>query len=376
MGKRLYQHWKGRNKFLFGGRLVLGPDAKAVAITVVLIVVPSIVFFSCVARYLFDDFPHRSGVAILVIAVLYLACVLTFLLLTSSTDPGIIPRNRHPPEVEDRPLDFVSGQSGRVRLPRTKDVVVNGIAVRTKYCDTCMLYRPPRCSHCSVCNNCVERFDHHCPWVGQCIGQRNYRFFFMFVSSATLLCVYVFAMCTVYIKSVMDDRQCSVWTAMAKSPASILLMVYSFICVWFVGGLTFFHLYLISTNQTTYENFRYRYENKLNPYNLGMASNLRDVFCAAIPPSKNNFRAYVDDEEDSRDEEARSRHSDSGGTKTTTLPSEEEDQELHTCGNSNADEILEDGTEYDYGGEQSSPVNSSSRRSSWDHKSVGDHSIW
>ena len=97
------------------------------------------------------------------------------LLLTSAQDPGIVPRNLHPPEEEFRydtstSVEIGGRQTPSLQFPRTKEVVVNGMPVRVKYCDTCMLYRPPRCSHCSICNNCVERFDHHCPWVGQCIG--------------------------------------------------------------------------------------------------------------------------------------------------------------------------------------------------------------
>ncbi|KAF6171854.1 hypothetical protein GIB67_007375 [Kingdonia uniflora] len=100
--------------------------------------------------------------------------IMVLLLLTSGTDPGIVPRNLHSPEPEDDDYACLSSelpgnQAGPSRLPPPKDILVNGIIVKVKYCHTCMLYRPPRCSHCSICNNCVERFDH--PWVGQCIGK-------------------------------------------------------------------------------------------------------------------------------------------------------------------------------------------------------------
>jgi palmitoyltransferase ZDHHC9/14/18 len=45
--------------------------------------------------------------------------------------------------------------------------------------------------------------------------------------------------------------------------------------------------------QTTYENFRYRYDNKVNPYNQGCASNFNEIFCTKIPASKNRFRSRV-----------------------------------------------------------------------------------
>ncbi|KAI3766059.1 hypothetical protein L2E82_16108 [Cichorium intybus] len=295
---RAYQTWKGSNIFFLGGRFVFGPDVRSVFLSMFLIIAPVAAFCVFVGRKLLDHFPNHLGILIMAILIAFTIYSVSLLLSTSGRDPGIIPRNTHPPEPEtmDQTLEVGSSQTPQLRLPRIKEVAVNGMIVKVKYCDTCMLYRPPRCSHCSICDNCVERFDHHCPWVGQCIGLRNYRFFFMFVSSATLLCIYVFAFCWVYAIKIMNSEDVSIWRALIKTPASIVLIIYTFICVWFVGGLTVFHLYLISTNQSTYENFRYRYDWTENPYNRGVFENFKEVFWTSIPPSKNDFRAVVERE--------------------------------------------------------------------------------
>ncbi|KAJ4848102.1 hypothetical protein Tsubulata_023523 [Turnera subulata] len=233
----------------------------------------------------------------------------SFLFLTSGRDPGIIPRNAEPPEAEETAsvmstsMEWVNNRISDLKLPRTKDVMVNGHVVKVKFCDTCLLYRPPRASHCSICNNCVQKFDHHCPWVGQCIGLRNYPFFICFISSSTMLCIYVFVFSWINVLR----QKGSLWFVMAHDIVSVVLIIYCFIAVWFVGGLTVFHLYLISTNQTTYENFRYRYDKRKNPFRKGVVSNFKEVFLSKIPPSMINFREWVfeDDEGSSVNSEGR-----------------------------------------------------------------------
>lgn len=85
---------------------------------------------------------------------------------------------------------------------------------------------------------------------------------------------------------------------MSHDIVSVILIVYTFVAVWFVGGLTIFHFYLMSTNQTTYENFRYRYDKKENPYKRGLLKNVKEVFFAKIPPSQLDLRAMVPEEDD------------------------------------------------------------------------------
>lgn len=50
-----------------------------------------------------------------------------------------------------------------------------------KLCPECFVIKTPRSFHCSTCNQCIERYDHHCVWLNNCIGIKNHRLFLVFI---------------------------------------------------------------------------------------------------------------------------------------------------------------------------------------------------
>ena len=48
-------------------------------------------------------------------------------------------------------------------------------------CPTCEVICTADSRHCYICNRCVERFDHHCPWVNNCVGINNHAYFYLYV---------------------------------------------------------------------------------------------------------------------------------------------------------------------------------------------------
>ena len=111
-------------------------------------------------------------------------------------------------------------------------------------CSTCGIAPPLRAHHCHACRCCVRTFDHHCFWIGTCVGERNHFLFaaYLYVQSAVLLLA---------LSSIGDALQHDDYPAVRWSKIAVLICLLSALVM--VGALAVFHTYLLCTGQTTRE---------------------------------------------------------------------------------------------------------------------------
>lgn len=170
------------------------------------------------------------------------------------TDPGIMPRQKEIPLWNPK------------RTSTRK--VVNGHFVNYVFCYSCFIFRPPRTSHCASCDNCVQRFDHHCIWLGTCIGMRNYKFFFYFVVALNLNALFQigYAIYLIVFQCKSSNRKERFNTLILAGMSCIIFYDVMFI-VFFLGKLVCLHTWLVFINQTFYEYFKKKFKGlPANPF--------------------------------------------------------------------------------------------------------------
>lgn len=264
----LHKVWPGRNSPCCSGTFLCGPDWGVLSCNLVLVVGNSVVFFVGVALPI-----HWL---VLAFGCVTLSVVLYALFKASWTEAGIVPRG--PPDAEPLPA------------AEAPTAVVGGRERPLKFCRTCRTYRPPRAKHCRDCDNCVEEFDHHCPWVCNCVGRRNYRYFVLFIFTLTAHIGYVL-LWSVY-KIAVDAAGSSFSESVGDNPAAFVEVIVCFIFGWCLCSLSGYHCWIMGQNLTTAEQITDR----------GVAR--REVGCCAacthlffdspVPESRINLRALVD----------------------------------------------------------------------------------
>ncbi|KAD4586190.1 hypothetical protein E3N88_23791 [Mikania micrantha] len=202
------------------------------------LILMDIVFYGTVFIFLDDWVGLHSSIGLTNVVIF---TMLTFFTLFSFfacvfTDPGDVPYGYFPD---------IEHSDGSDQESRESEAL-------TKYCDKCSAYKPPRAHHCRVCRRCVLKMDHHCTWINNCVGHRNYKAFFLLVLYATMSSVYstvIIVGCGFY-----NDWE-SFGTIRLKTfyiTSGVMISLLSLT----LGTLLGWHIYLLTHNMTTIEYYQ------------------------------------------------------------------------------------------------------------------------
>ncbi|KAJ7510016.1 DHHC palmitoyltransferase-domain-containing protein [Mycena galericulata] len=278
-----YQLHPSRNHFLFGGRLLTGGDSPWAFVGALLVlfgIAGTWFATTCVWWW------HHVSPAVAAIGAYLALITISSMLATATRDPGILPRNLD----LDPPYPTTSPSDGGMRAPMPRDLKVRADVVRVKYCPTCKTYRPPRSSHCKMCDNCVDGCDHHCQWVNNCVGRRNYTTFFVLLLSATTTLVLVIVTAALHLYLLTRWEGLDFKGALRHGAGSAVAFCLAIAVIWPVAALMSYHMRLLLLNVTTIEQIRNQAHKTLipgpappNPFSHGSwRRNLLAVLCRPV----------------------------------------------------------------------------------------------
>ncbi|XP_029943957.1 palmitoyltransferase ZDHHC3 [Salarias fasciatus] len=169
------------------------------------------------------------------------------------SDPGMVP-------LPDTAIDFsdLRSQSSRMNERGCEGWTV---------CSRCETYRPPRAHHCRVCQRCIRRMDHHCPWINNCVGELNQKYFIQFLFYTGMASLYSLVLVvSAWVWRIRNEREGEAEKEGEEETPSkhlivahyIILLVESVLFGVFVMVIFYDQLVSIITDETPIEQMRNR----------------------------------------------------------------------------------------------------------------------
>ncbi|KFZ51778.1 ZDHC3 Palmitoyltransferase, partial [Chordeiles acutipennis] len=90
-------------------------------------------------------------------------------------------------------------------------------------CPKCCSIKPDRAHHCSVCKRCIRKMDHHCPWVNNCVGENNQKYFVLFTMYIALISLHALIMVGFHFLYCFEED----WTKCSSfsPPTTVILLI-------------------------------------------------------------------------------------------------------------------------------------------------------
>jgi hypothetical protein len=220
-----------------------------------------IIFYSYIRYYIFDEFSGSLVLKYLLLALITIILLMIIICHTKCviTDPGKIE------EFKMREVKFFD------------------------YCEKCALKRPLRSHHCKSCEVCILKMDHHCPWIANCVGFKNQKYFYLFLFYSSIGCMISFLgmihkflkiqeIIDKYNRSPDESTEDKFKIDIVIDPVLIVVSTTMSI-ILFIGIFVLFivHTYYILNNLTSIENMKYKKIEDSPFYNKNKIENFKKV---------------------------------------------------------------------------------------------------